>query len=209
MEIKKNWRKIMKKAIIFLGGSFLLGIGIGFCNVAGWGVDPLAVFTSGIAETTYISFSTANSIVYLIMAILAGILDRKQVTIWTFFSPFATSLGIEVLMRIVPAMPLTFLSFICYLMGIIIMAVGIALSVEAMVGKSPYDALIFSLMTCMNKKYSAIRWPLDALWLIVGFILGGAWGIGTVIALATVGKMMELVQKIIRKQKVVLGNISF
>lgn len=195
----------MKKAELFLSGSFLLGIGIGLCNVAGWGVDPLAVFTSGISETMNISFSIVNSIVYLIMAVLAGILDRTQVTVWTFFSPFATSLGIEVLMRVVPSMPITIFSFICYLAGIVIMAVGIALSVEANVGKSPYDALIFTLMTCMGKKYSAIRWPLDGLWLGIGFILGGAWGIGTVLALATVGKLMELVQKIIRKQKGVMG----
>ena len=44
-----------------LGGSFLLGIGVGICNVAGWGMDPLSVFADGVAGTASLSFSLSSN----------------------------------------------------------------------------------------------------------------------------------------------------
>ena len=36
-----------------------------------------------------------------------------------------------------------------------------------------------------------IRWGLDAVWLVAGALLGGVWGVGTVLALVLIGKLTE------------------
>ncbi len=174
-----------------LGGSFLLGIGVGICNVAGWGMDPLSVFADGVARTASLSFSLSSYVIYILLTGAGWGLDRRQVTLWSFVSPFATSLGIEAVMRLWPAMNLSALSLACYLAGITVMSLGIAFTIRADLGKSPYDAFIFALMPRVGKGYAVIRWGLDAVWLVAGALLGGVWGVGTVLALALIGKLTE------------------
>lgn len=174
-----------------LGGSVLLGIGIGICNVAGWGMDPLSVFADGVARTASISFSISSYLIYVLLAGAGWGLDRRQVTLWSFVSPFATSLGIEAAMRVLPAMQVSAVSLFCYLAGITVMSLGIALTIQADMGKSPYDAFIFALIPRVGKGYAVIRWGLDALWLTAGVLLGGVWGVGTVLALGLIGKLTE------------------
>lgn len=174
-----------------LGGSFLLGIGVGICNVAGWGMDPLSVLADGVARTASFSFSISSYLIYLLLAGAGWGLDRRQVTLWSFVSPFATSLGIEAAMRVLPAMRVSAVSLFCYLAGITVMSLGIALTIRADLGKSPYDAFIFALMPRVGKGYAVIRWGLDAVWLVAGALLGGVWGLGTVLALGLIGKLTE------------------
>lgn len=199
MRTKTEQRSAERMALL-LGGAFLMGVGIGLCNVADWGMDPLAVLVSGISKTLTASFSLCNYFVYLIMAIAAWRLDKRQVTIWSFITPFTCSLGIEAVMRILSYMPHSIISFACYLAGISVMAFGISLSVKAQMGKSPYDALIYAAMTCTGKSYSLIRWGMDGAWLILGAILGGACGVGTVMALLLVGKLVELFNRLLNRQ---------
>ncbi len=182
---------------LLMGGAFLMGAGIGLCNVAGWGMDPLAVLVSGVSRSLAVSFSLCNYILYLLMAAAAWRLDARQVTVWSFMTPFACSLGIEAVMRALPPLPHSVLSFACYLAGITVMSLGIALSVKAQMGKSPYDALIYAAMTRTGKNYAPIRWGMDAAWLIVGIALGGACGVGTVAALLITGKLVETFNKLL------------
>lgn len=183
--------QLAARMALLMGGAFLMGAGIGLCNVADWGMDPLAVLVSGVSRTLAVSFSLCNYVIYLLMAAVAWRLDSRQVTIWSFITPFACSLGIEAVMQLLPLLPHSALSFACYLAGITIMSLGIALSVKAQMGKSPYDALIYAAMTRTKKNYAPIRWSMDAAWLIAGILLGGACGIGTVMALLITGKLVE------------------
>lgn len=183
-----------------LGGSFLLGMGVGICNVAGWGMDPLAVFADGAAKASALSFSISNYLIYVLLAAAAWGLDRRQVTLWSFVCPFATSLGIEAVMRMLPRMGLSAISLVCYLIGIAFMSLGIAFTIRADMGKSPYDAFIFAVMPRVGRGYAVIRWGMDAVWLVAGALLGGVWGVGTVLALVLIGKMTEGFGRLLRRR---------
>ena len=195
----KNNRGTGRRLAELLGGSLLLGIGVGICNAAGWGMDPLSVFADGIAKVMSLSFSVSSYLIYLLLAGGGWALDRRQVTRWSFVSPFATSLGIEAAMRILPPMGLSAVSLACYLLGITVRSLGIAFTIRADMGKSPYDAFIFAVMPRAGKGYAVIRWGMDAAWLAAGALLGGVWGVGTVLALVLIGKMTEGFGKALRR----------
>ena len=78
-------------------------------------------------------------------------------------------------------------------------AVEIAFTIRADMGKSPYDAFIFAVMPRAGKGYAVIRWGMDAAWLAAGALLGGVWGVGTVLALVLIGKMTEGFGKALRR----------
>ena len=188
----RDRRRTGQRLAGLLGGSFLLGAGVGICHAAGWGTDPLSVFADGLAKTAALSFSVSSYLIYVLLAGVGWSLDRRQVTLWSFVSPFATSLGIEAVLRLLRPMQLSALSLICYLAGIAVMALGIAFTIRADMGKSPYDAFIFAVMARTGKGYAVIRWGTDVLWLAAGAWLGGVWGVGTVLALALNGKLTEV-----------------
>ena len=50
-----------------------------------------------------------------------------------------------------------------------------------------------------GKGYAVIRWGMDAAWLAAGALLGGVWGVGTVLALVLIGKMTEGFGKALRR----------
>lgn len=187
------------KGIEFLLGTFLLGSGIGICNQASWGMDPFDVMTTGISAKYQIPLSIINLSIYLLMCLVVYYLDRKQLSLWTCLAPFITSFGIEVVMRNFEKMTPDGTTLILHIVGMMVVALGTALSVEAEIGKSPYDSFIYGLMNRTKKSYAQIRWGVDGCCLIIGIIIGGSWGIGTLLSLLAVGKMMEAFQGIIRR----------
>lgn len=58
-------------------------------------------------------------------------------------------------------------------------------------------AFIYGIMARTGKSYAQIRWGVDGLCLIAGVCLGGSWGLGTVVSLLAVGKLMEAFQRMI------------
>ncbi len=184
----------MYKRIIFLvTGSLVMGAGIALCLQSGYGMDPLAVFVQGISHFFEVPFGYANYAVYLSIASLAFLLERKQVTIITFLSPFVTSLAIElVLKQTMMQGPLILL-----VLGLCGLSLGIALTITADFGKSCYDAFLYAMMNKMQRDYATMRWLFDLLFLLVGFLLKGTIGIGTLLSFLLVGKMVQFLLALI------------
>lgn len=185
------------KRIEFLSGSLLLGVGIGICNQAVWGMDPFDVMTTGISTQLRINMSVVNLSIYILMCIGAFFLDRKQLSLWTCSAPFVTSFGIEVILRVIPEMNRNPMALAIYLFGMAVIAFGTAAAIEAGIGKSPYDAFIYGIMERTGKSYAQIRWGVDGFCLAAGICMGGSWGVGTIISLLAVGKLMEAFQRLI------------
>ena len=138
------------KKIEFLLGTFLLGSGIGICNQASWGMDPFDVMTTGAAAKYQISLSIINLSIYLLMCLVVYCLDRKQLSLWTCLAPFVTSFGIEVIMRNFGKMVPNGMTLVIYIFGMLEVALGTALSVEAEIGKSPYDCIFVIVMDSLG-----------------------------------------------------------
>lgn len=185
-----------KKYFIFVVGAIVMGLGIGLCNTSKLGTDPLAVLCSGISISFPISFSMVNALINVVQVIVAVVLDKKQVTIFSLVAALVTSYSIS----LIPELTQT-LRYLWLMSGIVCMSLGIALMVSADIGKSPYDAFIYSIMSKTNQKYSTIRWACDLTFLVFGYLLHGIVGVGTILGFILIGKLMEIFLNIINRQK--------
>ncbi len=158
-------------------------------------------FCPGLSAGLGINMSVIDLSIYLLMCLAAFFLDRKQLSVWTCTAPFATSFGIETVLSVIPQMSRNIAAFLIYLFGMSLIAFGTALSIQAGIGKSPYDAFIFGIMNCTGKGYAQIRWGVDGFCLLAGMVIGGSWGPGTLVSLLAVGKFMEAFQRVIRKTR--------
>lgn len=205
IKMKKMKKEIIvKKLIVFILGSFAVGIGNGICMSSGLGADPITVFYAGIARTFMVSTGTASSITAVLMIIGAAILDWRQLGIGTLLAPPIVSVGIDLTMGLIgrTSFPMPW-NYLIMFAGFTVLAAGCGASIYAEIGKSSYDALILSAVTRTKLRYHQIRWGLDLLLLAVGMVLGGRLTVGTVIAYIVLGKMITFFVDLYKKNKII------
>ena len=157
----------------------LLGTGIGLCDYAGLGTDPFTVFLVGMQRNIGFTVGTLNLAVCLIMIIFAFFAYRSKVSIVTFLATFFTSAGID-------------------LVGLLLRHPVFAIVPDA--GIDPYNAFLSSLQKLSGHSYKTVRWIVEILFLITGYLLGGVVGIGTAVSLAAIAPLVEFF--VIRLKKI-------
>lgn len=188
-----NWNKVINKTIFVLLGSIISGFGIALAVSGGHGGDPLAVMYHGIGGKIGITLGQANLIGNLVMFVIAYFIDRKHLNIGTIANPVLLAASIDVLLPLLEKIKpsLIPLQMIQSIIGVALIGVGIGIYTAANVGKAPYDALVFGLVSKYNLKLFTIRMLADAIFLAVGWVLGAYFGIATVISVVIIGKIIE------------------
>ncbi len=178
-----------------------MGSGIQFCNLAGLGMDPLGIFQTGLVNTFHVSLSIANILICIFFVLVSFVTNKKDITIMTLASPFVNSFGIS----IVPDFFAKWNRYVLFPIGLVMMAVGIAASIYAGCGKAAYDCFIYGFMRMSGRSYALVRFCTDAALAVLGILMKGTVGLGTVVACACIGKMVEFVLKNLQKYT---GNIN-
>ena len=194
--------KQVNKGIRVVIGSMIMGIGISLTIWANVGSDPLTIFWIGIAQNLSISVGFANLLVSAVILCVVFLLDKKQIHIGSLLNPIVIALTTEVLAMFIISFDNYVARSILCLVGLIILAFGIALYALADYGKGAYEALVF----CLNKKsginIGIIRTTCDILFAIIGMLLGGPIAFGTILAILCMGSAISF---FVNKMKVIVG----
>lgn len=185
-------KKFIKKSLIVILGSIIMGIGAAMAVKGGQGADPLSVFWDGLSRTFNITLGNANLLVSLVMLIVAVILDYKQLNIGTILNPLFLSWTADLIINKISTPDTFILQLLQSLTGVALMGIGVGLYASADIGKGVYDAIVFSLVDKTKFKLQHIRNVFDALFLISGFLLGGSVGLVTLIAVLLIGKVISV-----------------
>lgn len=191
----------IKRMCITAFACLLLGTGIGLCDYAGLGTDPFTVFLVGMQRNIGFTVGTLNLAVCLIMIIFAFFADRSKVSIVTFLATFFTSAGID-LVGLMLRHPVSSAAASCLFLvaGELLYAFGTALAIVPDAGIDPYNAFLSSLQKLSGHSYKTVRWIVEILFLITGYLLGGVVGIGTAVSLAAIAPLVEFF--VIRLKKI-------
>lgn len=180
-------KKYLRHFLMLIYSSLSLGVGCGLLIIAGLGSDSMSTLIEGISLTTKISFSNVNLILNLSILVLAYLSGRNNVGLASVLYPFFVSVGISISTKLVSGIDSLIINIILFIIGFILMVLAIGLNSKCECGKNPYDALCFNLANIFKVKYSVIRTSIDLLMLIVGILLHGTYGIGTIIAAFMMG----------------------
>lgn len=170
-------------------GSFLSGLGIAYCMLSGYGADPITVFFDGVNKATGMNVGTISNLTLLVLATGAFFVDKKQVGIGTFLTPFFMKFGIDYGMGL-NLMHGGWMDIMWFIIGVFVIAIGIAMAISAEIGQQGTDALILGLAKKYGTQYYVIRWITDGSFLVIGLILGGKLTWGTVIATLLLGRII-------------------
>jgi uncharacterized membrane protein YczE len=184
-----------------LVGLWLFAAGVVIGLRSGLGVSPWDVLHDGIRQVTPLSFGVATVLVGVVLvavALAAGIRPgpgtlANMVAIGLFADAMlATGIASDL-----DGGPLP-LRLAAVVAGVGLVALGSALYIGAGLGSGPRDSLMLAISARSRARVGVVRALLEASVLAVGWLLGGAIGVGTLLYAFGIGPAIELTFKLLR-----------
>lgn len=197
-----KFNKYLMKILIVIVGSVISAYGITLAIGAGFGGATLAVLWQGLSNVTGITIGTSSLIVAAVMIIFAFFYDRKQINIGTILYQIIYSFFVDVFTKIQHYTDIKALNFIIMLIGIVVFSFGTGLYSAADFGRGSYEAVTFSLAEKNNWKIKIVRMTLDVLMVLVGVLLGGKFGICTIVTVLLSGLIIQATVNTVKKTKI-------
>ena len=204
---------LFKRVILFFVGMSIIQFGVALFLKTNIGSDPFTVFTQGLAftlnKTGLKEFSLVKLIsgsnevtpgvaMIIILAVLFAIIilvEKSRIKIGTLICVIGVGPIIDLGVRVVSYFPVESYNYaikaLLVAFGCFIIAIGFSVLSAANVGVAPNDIVPFIIQDKTKVEYRWIRIALDGGFLIIGFLLGGTVGIGTVIAMLSTGPFIQ------------------
>ena len=182
---------MVKKVIIIVIGSIIAAYGITLALYAGFGGATLAVLWQGISRTFHISIGMASLIVAIVMIVFAFFYDRSQIHIGTILYQIVYSLCVDLFANAHVYSTHVWVNALIMLLGILLFAVGTGFYAAASLGRGSYEALTFSLAEKNGWQVKVVRMILDVVMVIAGVLLGGKFGICTIVTIIISGPIIQ------------------
>lgn len=195
---KRSVQETLKRIIILLVGLTIAHYGVTLFLLTNLGADPFNVLVQGVFRTLSDATGwealthgrTHIAISFLIIVILL-IVDRSYIKIGTLLCMICGGPIIDVFTALltglqIDAFPL-WAKIIVLALGCAILAYGMTIVIQSDAGTGPNDLVALVISDKTHKKFSIIRIATDVTFVVAGFLLGGLFGIGTVICAFVVG----------------------
>ncbi|WP_245599200.1 YczE/YyaS/YitT family protein [Embleya scabrispora] len=155
------------------------------------GLDPWDVFHQGLAERTGWSFGVVTIVVGAAVLLLWWPM-RQRPGLGTVSNVLVIGIAVDASLRWLPA-PDPFgwqLAFLVF--GVVLNAVAGGAYIGARLGPGPRDGLMTGLVRITGRSVRLIRTGIEVTVLVVGFVLGGSLGLGTVLYALTIGPLVQV-----------------
>ena len=201
----KYLKKYYLNFIFLIIGTLFISIGGVLFLTANLGSDALMVLNQGIVNALKIDVGYGIIISNLILLVVIIILDRKTIGIGTFFITILLGLTINLLQsfNLIQTSDHFFINLIIVFAGIIIGGIGIASYIYANLGLSPFEGLIIYIVNRTKWHFWLIKIINDVILFTIGFLLGGVFGIGSVLTVFLFGPIINFYLFLLKKTNLV------
>lgn len=181
----------------------LLGLGGYLFVMANIGSDALTVFNQGVATFLNIDFGYGIIITNSILIIIMLFVRRDLISYGTFMSLLIgpiVNLFSSISLLVTPNS--IYLKILMLVIGIIIAALGIAIYISMKLGLSPFESVVVAIQEKLKTHFRYVKIVFDAILFIVGYLLGGVVGFGSIIAIIIIGPLVDLFILVFKKMKI-------
>lgn len=189
----------VKRIIIIIAGSVIAAYGITLALYAGFGGATLAVLWQGISGTFHISIGMASMIVAVVMIVFAFFYDRSQIRIGTIIYQVVYSCCVDLFANVHVYSRYLWVNVLIMLGGVLLFAIGTGFYASASLGRGSYEALTFALAEKNGWQVKIVRMILDIIMVVSGVLLGGKFGICTIITIIVSGPVIQLTVSVAKK----------
>jgi uncharacterized membrane protein YczE len=177
-----------RRLIQLLIGLFLYGMGIALIVRGGIGVAPWDVLTQGIDSHTHLGFGLVTTIISGVVLLL-WIPLRQRLGIGTVLNAVLVGPSADVGLWLIPADLDLWVRVLLFAAGLMLLAVASGIYIGVHLGPGPRDGLMTGLHTRTGWPIWAVRTGIEGSVLVIGWLLGGNVGLGTVLFALLVGPL--------------------
>ncbi|MDF9867765.1 putative membrane protein YczE [Bacilli bacterium PM5-3] len=182
---------IIKKTTSLFLGFLIIAIGISMCALSNIGLAPWDVLAEGLSKTFDIPFGRAG--IYVgIGVIIISLFIKVYPGVGTILNIVFIGVFIDLIMPYIPAPQNMGIAIIMNVIGVILMSLGTVMYLYANIGAGPRDSMLLGLVNRLKVDTTFVKPTIEAIVLIMGFFLGGTFGIGTFISLFLMGYCMDI-----------------
>ena len=172
-------------------GLLLYGVADAFMIEAAVGVDSWTVFAQGISVHTGLSIGLLTNIIGLLVLLLWIPLKQKP-GLGTVLNILLVGPGIELGLWLLPTPDAMWLRVAFFVVGLLLLAIASGIYIGANFGPGPRDGL----MTGIHSRFGTPLWvgrtAVEFTVLVIGWILGGNVGVGTVAFALLIGPLCNI-----------------
>ncbi len=186
-----------RRIIQLLLGLFLYGFAIAMMVRAGLGVGPWDVLSQGVAKQTGIPFGWVTNLIGAVVLLL-WIPIRQKPGIGTVANVLLVGTSAQVGLNVLPELDVLWEQVLLFAGGLALLAIATGLYIGARFGPGPRDGL----MTGIHKRWGwpiwAVRTGIELSVLLVGWLLGGNVGVGTIAFALLIGPLVNVTLPLLR-----------
>lgn len=205
-------KKLLKKILFYIGGLFILAIGINISKTAQLGISPVSAIPYAFELIWGIDLGKSTTIVYISLILLQILILRKdynpvqllQILCTYFTGIFITYTGTDYLLSWLPIPTHYFMKLIYSFVSIIFIGTGVSLYLMPDFIPLPPEGLVNAIVKLSKGKlkFSNVKIAVDSSLVIISAILslvflGGLKSVreGTILAALLSGKIIGFISK--------------
>lgn len=213
-----KYRETLLRLVILFVGLTIAHLGVTMFLLADLGADPFNVLVQGLyrgldsmSGWAFLSHGRVHIAVCFLIIIVLLIVDRSYVKLGTivcmvFGGPIIDLFSL--LLAPLFAMVSSFaVKLLLLALGCVILAYGMTIVIKSQAGTGPNDLVAVVISDKLRKKFSIVRVIVDFSFVAAGWLLGGVFGIGTLVCAFLVGPVAgiflpineKLIEKTLRK----------
>jgi len=185
------WKARPRTMLFMIAGNWLYGTGEALLITADIGQTPGTVLAQGIQNLTGDSIGW-TSFYISVGVMLLWIPLRLKVGIGTVFNIILVSVSIDVMTPLMPTPDSYGISIVQVLVGIFVIALGSAFYIPSNLGPGPRDGLMTGFHFRTGIPIGRVRFGIEAILLVSGWLLGGSVGLGTVLVTILIGEVVAI-----------------
>lgn len=182
---------LSRRLVQLYAGLALYGTSMALMLRADLGLDPWDVLHQGVADRTGMSFGTV-AIVTGAAVLLLWVPLRQRPGFGTVSNVVVIGLAVDAALAVLPVPASWVVRAGLLVSGVVLNGVATGLYIGARLGPGPRDGLMTGLVRRTGRPVRLVRTALEASVLVVGWLLGGTVGIGTVAYALAIGPLVQV-----------------
>ncbi len=182
--------RLPRRLVQLFVGLSVFGLSMAMLIQAGRGMIPWDVLHYGLAEHLPLSFGTIVIVVALAVLLL-WIPLREMPGLGTLSNAIWVGIAADFSLSVLPAPEDLPWQLLLMTVGIVLNAAATAMYIGAQLGPGPRDGLMTGLARISPLSLRVIRTGIEIAVVLIGWLLGGVVGVGTVLFALTIGPLTQ------------------
>ena len=195
--MKRSMKEWTLRVVILMLGLCIAHLGVTLFLLSDLGSDPFNVFVQGLYRSVdkltgwgFLTHGRVHVAISLVIVAVLLFVDRSYIKIGTALCMLFGGPIIDVFNALLegPTAGASLPVRVCMLVaGCVILAYGMTIVIRSDAGTGPNDLVAVVISDKTKWKFSVTRVAVDACFLVIGFLLGGTAGVGTLVCMFLVG----------------------